>query len=194
MLEPLVAPMLNRLLRANRWALDALGAHAGKTVAFESPPFSLRLTVAATGELAPAAADTPVTTTIRVPPAALPRFALRDGAAWTQADVTGDAELARTVDHIRRHLEWDYEESLSRLFGDIAAHRIAEGVRGLDRWARTASLDLGRAFAEYAAHEAPLIASTEGLQEFAREVDEVRAAVDRLESRIAAFATTNAAR
>ena len=192
MVEPLALPVLNRLLRTNGWALDALRAHAGKTLLVDCPPFALRLTISPTGELEPAARDAVPATTLTITPALLLRLAAREESASLEVAASGDLELARTVDHVRRHLEWDYEEDLSRLFGDVAAHRIAEGIRGFDRWGRNAALDLGRAFAEYAAHEAPLVASAEGLHEFAREVDEVRAAVDRLESRVGALTTPNA--
>jgi ubiquinone biosynthesis protein UbiJ len=58
------------------------------------------------------------------------------------------------------------------------------GARQLDRWARDAMLNVGRAFAEYATHERPMIASGAALEAFSRDVDHVRNAVERLEKRI----------
>lgn len=184
MFEAVAAPVLNRLLGANSWAREKLAQHAGKTVLLESPPFSLRLTLRADGSVAAAAADATADARIQASPALLVRLLARDESAWGEAAVTGDVELAAAIDSVRRHLRWDYEEDLSRFVGDIAAHRIAGGVRALESWVRDGALNLGRAVAEYAVHESPLIAGPEAVEEWVREVDEVRDTVERLEKRI----------
>ena len=184
MLEPLLTPVLNRLLRSNSWAPAKLAPHAGKVLAIESPPFLLRFRVSERGELEPAERSGTADTTITVAPSLLLRFVAREETAWKDAVIAGDTELAAAIDYLRRHLVWDYEEDLSRVFGDIAAHRMAAGLRSLDQWGRSAAVDLGRAFAEYAAYESPLIASPEAIAEFLREVDVTRDDVERLEKRI----------
>ena len=42
---------INRLLRANTWALERLRAHAGKSAVLSCPPLEARVTVLASGEL-----------------------------------------------------------------------------------------------------------------------------------------------
>jgi ubiquinone biosynthesis protein UbiJ len=184
MFEPLAVPAINRLLRANAWALEKLTAHAGKTAVLACAPFEVRLTVLATGEVAAAARETAPDVTITVTPGSLLRLAARDESAWNAARVSGDVQFAAAIDYVRRNLEWDYEEDLSRVFGDIAAHRIAGAVREIDRWGRAAALNLGQSFAEYAMYEQPLLASRRAVEEFNREVDEVRDHAARLEKRI----------
>ena len=184
MFEPLVVPAINRLLRANAWALEKLAPHAGKTAVLACAPFELVLTVLATGEVAAAARDTAPDVTITVTPGSLLRLAARDENAWNAAQVSGDVQFAAAIDYVRRNLEWDYEEDLSRVFGDIAAHRIAGAVREIDRWGRAAALNLGHSFAEYAMYEQPLLASRRAVDEFNREVDEVRDHAARLEKRV----------
>ena len=184
MFEPLALPAINRLLRANTWALEKLGAHSGKTALLASPPFELRCTVLDSGELAVATRDAAPDVTITASPGSLLRLAARDESAWNAAQVSGDVEFAAAIDYVRRNLEWDYEEDLSRVFGDIAAHRIAGAVREVDRWGRAAALNLGQAFAEYAVYERLLLASREAVDEFNRDVDEVRDQAARLEKRI----------
>jgi len=185
MFEPLAVPAISRLLRANAWALDKLRPHAGKTALLACAPFELRLTVLDTGEVAAAAAGgTAPEVTITVTPGALLRLAARDESAWNAAQVSGDVDFAAAIDYVRRNLEWDYEEDLSRLFGDVAAHRIGGAVREIDRWGRAAALNLGQAFAEYSMYERPLLASRRAVDEFNREVDEVRDHAARLEKRI----------
>lgn len=184
MFEALVVPAINRLLRANSWALEKLGPHAGKTALLACAPFEVRLTVTGAGEVIAAPRDTAPNVTITVSSGSLLRLAARDESAWNAAQVGGDLEFAAAIDYVRRDLEWDYEESLSRVFGDVAAHRLAGAVHELDRWGRAAALNVGQAFVEYAIYERPLLASRRAIDEFNREVDEVRDHAARLEKRI----------
>ena len=184
MFEALAVPAINRLLRANTWALDKLKPHAGKTALLTSPPFELRLTVSETGDvLAPAREASPAVT-IEVSPGVLLRLLARDESAWSAARVTGDMEFAGAIDHLRCNLVWDYEEDLSHVLGDIGAHRVARAVRELDRWGRAAVQNLGHAFAEYSTYEQPMLASARAVDELLSDVDEVRDHTARLEKRI----------
>lgn len=184
MLESFALPPVNRLLRENAWALEALRAHAGKTVRFASPPFDLRVTIGGGGELHAAAVGASPELTIIATPGALLRLLARDDGAWKAAQVSGDMDFAATVDHVRRNLEWDYEEDLSRVLGDVAAHRVGGALRDLERWGRSTLANLGQSAAEYAVYERPAIASREGLEAFCRDVDEARDHAARLEKRI----------
>jgi ubiquinone biosynthesis protein UbiJ len=184
MLEALTIPAMNRLLRANPWAVEKLRHHAHKTAAIACPPFELRVTVTDTGQLVAAAMDVAADVAIEVTPGLLMRAATGDESAWRDARVAGDAEFASTIDDLRRNLAWDYEEDLSRLFGDIAAHRLAHAARGLDRWARSAVVDAGKAVAEYVIHEQPVVVSIPSVESFNRDVDRVRDDVERLEKRL----------
>ena len=46
----------------------------------------------------------------------------------------GNDKLAAEVLLLARHLRWDAEEALSRLIGDVAAHRVAGAGRALIAW------------------------------------------------------------
>ena len=96
----------------------------------------------------------------------------------------GDMEFAHEVSFLARHLAWDYEEDLSKVIGDIAAHRVAAGARGLARWARETGMRTAQGAAEYWTEESPLIASRVKVEDFVREVSELRDAVERLGKRI----------
>ena len=184
MLEPLAVPAINRLLRANTWALDKLVPHAGKTALLACAPFALKFTVIGSGEVIAAAHETPPDVTVTVTPGSLLRLAARDETAWNAAQVSGDVDFAAAIDYVRRNVELDYEEALSRVFGDVAAHRLAGAVREIDRWGRAAVLNLGQAFAEYSMYERPLLATRRAVDEFNHEVDEARDHAARLDKRI----------
>ncbi|MBX9904334.1 MAG: SCP2 sterol-binding domain-containing protein [Burkholderiales bacterium] len=177
-----VAP-LNHLLRANTWARDALKPHAGKTASFRCLPFVTRLTVLESGEVAPAAADAEPAVTLTLTPGLMLRVAARDEAVWRDVIIDGDTAFATAIHHLWQHLRWDAEEDLSKVVGDVAAHRIAESGRSLQRWARAGSDNLAHSFAEYWTEERPLIATKQDIARFTAEVDQLRDDTARLEKR-----------
>jgi ubiquinone biosynthesis protein UbiJ len=185
MFEVLAVPAINRLLRSHTWALDRLREHAGKTALLACPPFTLLVSVTQSGELAASPLGTTADVTIGVTPGLLLRAASSDAAAWSTAQVTGDVEFAGALDYVRRNIEWDYEEDLSRLFGDIAAHRLASAAKRAHLWGRDTALKVSQSVAEYVTYEKPLVVSAHALEQFNREVDVLRDDVERIEKRLA---------
>ena len=165
-------------------ALERLRKHAGRTAAFHVGPMTLALTVQTTGEVEPAASATPRDLEVRISPFLLPRLAAGEEAAFREIEMTGDMELAQEVSYLARNLTWDYEEDLSHVVGDIAAHRIARAARGLRDWSRDSAVRLAQGAAEYWTEESPLLASRVKVEGFLHDVAELREAVDRLEKRI----------
>src|SRR3974390_3142401 len=96
----------------------------------------------------------------------------------------GDMELAQEVSFLARNLSWDVEEDLSRVVGDIAAHRLVATARSLGRWSRDAGGRLAQGAAEYWTEEAPLVASRVKVAGFVADVAELRDAIERLEKRV----------
>jgi len=175
---------VNHVLRGSPLALERLRPHAGRTVAFHVGPVALALTVQSTGEVAAALPGTARDLEVRISPFLVPRLAAREEAAFGEIEMEGDAQLAQEVSFLVRNLSWDVEEDLSRVVGDIAAHRIAGAARGLARWGRDASLRMAQGAAEYWTEESPLVASRVKVEGFARDVSELRDAVARLEKRV----------
>lgn len=176
--------MVNHMLRGSPLALERLRPHAGRTVAFHVGPFAMTLTVQTTGEVAAALPGASRDLDVRISPFLVPRLAAGEEAAFREIEMQGDAELAQEISFLARNLSWDVEEDLSRVVGDIAAHRMAGAARGLARWSRDASLRMAQGAAEYWTEESPLIASRVKVERFAREVSELRDAVERLAKRI----------
>lgn len=183
MFDTFAGAPLNHLLRANTWARDALKPHAGKTASFRCLPFVTRLTVLESGEVAPAAADAEPAATLTLTPGLMLRVAARDEAVWRDVIIDGDTAFATAIHHLWQHLRWDAEEDLSKVVGDVAAHRIAESGRTLQRWAQAGSDNLAHSFAEYWTEERPLIAAKQDIARFTAEVDQLRDDTARLEKR-----------
>ncbi len=178
------AAAINHLLRSAAWARKRLIPHAGKTVRFDLAPLSVSLTVLPSGELAAApragASDARFTLT----PGIAMRILASHAPAWQEVRVDGDTGLARDVLHVAQNLHWDAEEDLSRIFGDIVAHRIVRAGGDLQRWQRAAAKSLGRSAAAYWTEERPLVAARAQVERFNREIDTLRDDVARLEKRI----------
>ena len=184
LLDPAAAAAVNHVLRAAAWARAELKAHAGKTARFELFPAGFSLTVLESGEVTPAAADAVADVTLRLTPGIMLRLAAHDEAAWREVDAAGDTDFAATINQLARNLRWDVEEDLSRVFGDIVAHRMAETGRLFLRWGNQSAEGVARSFTEYWTEERPLIAAARDLREFNRDVDTLRDDVARLEKRV----------
>ena len=129
-------------------------------------------------------ADAPGALTVSLSPAALPVLLARDEAALNHVKIEGSAELASTVQYLFRHLAWDVEEDLSRVVGDVLAHRMVTDAKAFAAWQREAVTRLGENLAEYWTEEQPLLARTPDVGAFCRDVDTLRDDAARLEKRI----------
>ena len=152
---------------------------------------TVMLDITTTGEAAAASPAVSPDVTIRLTPGVMLRLAARDATAWNDIVVEGDPPLAAALNHVARNVRWDIEEDLSRVFGDIAAHRMVETGRKLDSWGRQGADNLARSFAEYWTEEQPLIAGRADIEQFNRDVDALRDDVARLEKRIERLAAAN---
>lgn len=158
MIERGAVAALNHVLSQHALATERLRAFAGQSVEIRCPPFPdlrLRITEAGLAELAPR--DAASTLVVRLSPGALPLLAMGDERARGRIGIEGQADLAAAVDELFRTLRWDFEEDLSRVFGDVVAHRLAAGGRDLAAWQRDAVQRLAENLAEYWTEEQPLL-------------------------------------
>ena len=183
-LDSAAAAVVNHLLRGAAWARAELKAHAGKTARFELFPAGFSLTVLDSGEVSAAGVDAVAAVTLRLTPGLMLRLAARDESAWQEVDAAGDTDFAATINQLARNLRWDVEEDLSRVFGDIAAHRMVETGRVFRRWGNQSAEGVARSFTEYWTEEQPVIVAPRELDEFNRDVDTLRDDAARLEKRV----------
>ena len=178
------AAFLNHLLQSQEWARERLKPFAGKCIELRADPLPrLRLAIRESG-LLESSGDSSAGLTIACTPAALPRLLARDEKALAEVDFDGPEDLSNAVRDLYRHLKWDVEEDLSRIFGDVVAHRMALAGREFAAWQKDAGLRLGQNLAEYWTEEVPLLARPADLEDFARGVDAVREESAKLEQRI----------
>jgi ubiquinone biosynthesis protein UbiJ len=85
---------------------------------------------------------------------------------------------------VLRELRWDAAEDLSRLVGDIAAHRLVRLGQGVLAWQRETLSSLLAATSEYLVEERHVLPGREAVASWAREVDALRDDAERLGQRI----------
>jgi ubiquinone biosynthesis protein UbiJ len=180
------AAALNHLLEAESWARERLAPFAGETVELRAPPLpALRFAIAEGGRLAPAASGAVASLVITVGPGALAAAMQGEEQLMRTVEVAGNASLAAEVLFLFRHLRWDAEEEAAKLFGDVAAHRLAGFARGVAAWHADAVRRIAGSFVEYASEERQLLVRRDELAEFAAAQARLRDGLERLEKRIA---------
>jgi ubiquinone biosynthesis protein UbiJ len=185
MLERGAVAGLNHLLSQQPLAADRLRPFAGKSVEIRCPPLpGLQVTILESGMLERSPDGAASTLLVKLKPGALPLLLARDETARGQIEIDGPADLAGAVDALVRDLGWDFEEDLSRVFGDVVAHRLASGGRAFAAWQREALTRLAENFAEYWIEERPLLLRPADAQRFRDGATALRDEVALLEKRI----------
>lgn len=184
MLNALALTVGRHLLRQASWARERLAGHAGKQVRVLLPLGTIVVQIGPDGGIDSGNTDAQPDLIATLSSAAAARWLVDREGAWRAARVEGDTELATAISYVLANLRWDYEEDLSQVVGDIAAHRIARGVQSLASWQAGTADSLARGVAEYLTEERQVLATPLRLEEFSAEVDDIRDAVERLEKRI----------
>lgn len=83
-----------------------------------------------------------------------------------------------------RLLSSGLEEDVSRLLGDIAAHRLFEAGRAIARWQQRAAGGLVMMTGEYLVQEVRVVVDRSAARDRAQSIDELAAATAALEQRI----------
>jgi ubiquinone biosynthesis protein UbiJ len=178
-----VLSALNHLLAGAGWARQRLSPFAGRTLRLAAVPLQLVLSIDDDGYFTASAAED-FDVTIDLP--AITPWQLLAGpeAALREARIAGAADFAETLGFVLRNLRWDHEEDLSRLVGDVAAHRLSTGLGQLLRWQRQAGRNLAENLVEYYRDEQHVLTSPASLQHFAADVARLHGDIAALEQRL----------
>ncbi|MGQ0384047.1 MAG: ubiquinone biosynthesis accessory factor UbiJ [Gammaproteobacteria bacterium] len=191
LLKPLES-LLNRNIAGSSRARGLLAQVAGRSLELRlaSTPLSLRFLAGADGLTLATAGDTPADATIEGTPFTYARLAFGDPMQSLRAggaQVTGDAEIAQVFQKLFEAAQPDFEEELSRLTGDVAAHHLGNLARGAADFARRARDTFAQNVSEYLTEESRDVPLRAEVEEFLAGVDGLREATDRLEARLAAL-------
>lgn len=177
----------NHLLAQSGWARARLTPHAGCTARLELAPLtSIDFSVSADGHFAEWVGENEPDVVLRMPVAEMPRL-LVDGleSSMRLVRIEGNADFADALGFVFRHLRWDVEEDLSRVLGDIAAHRLVDTGRRIGTEGRR-SIERARGnVVEYLTEESLVLVPRTALPAHAQEVAALRDALGRLDKRVA---------
>jgi len=176
---------MNHLLGQAGWARDRLLGYSGRTLRLSADPVELFYTLDDSGFLSDA--GSPVErpdVTISLPLGQLPLIVTGGPNQLINAvRIEGNAELAEALGFVFRNLEWDAEADLSRLVGDIPAHRITRSAREIRRAHEHAMQSLAGNLAEYLVEEEQLLVTRRALSDFTLDAAQLRDRIARLDKR-----------
>ena len=179
---------LNRLLEGETEARARLAAFSGSVIEVRAPLVpALTFSILPGGRIEAGGEQPALVMSLK--PGFLAALAKGEDYLMREVEVSGDSRLAAEVlgliAHLREAAPDIVEENLSRVFGDIAARRMAGAARDFLAWQADAAGRVAAAFADYATEESRLLVARPEHASFAAEVARLRDTLERLEKRIA---------
>ncbi|MES2203916.1 MAG: SCP2 sterol-binding domain-containing protein [Pseudomonadota bacterium] len=101
-----------------------------------------------------------------------------------QFHIQGDVDTAQRFNELFEKHQIDWEEHLSKLIGDVTAHKMIQLLRKPTGFIKTNKEKFCQDVTEYCQEEAMLLPANNEVEIFRRDVDELRLQIDRLEARI----------
>ena len=180
---------LNRYLSLDPETLSRLAGMTGKLIAVELRGMGMTLYMAPHGggiqllREFDADADAVISGT----PLALARVGIGEerGLLFAgEVEIRGDVTLGQRFESVLRELDIDWEEQLSHLVGDAAAHQVGNLVRDTLQWGAKSVDTLGRDLTEYLQEESRQLPQRDEVNKFLAAVDVLRNDVERLDARV----------
>ncbi|MDP1557833.1 MAG: ubiquinone biosynthesis protein [Nitrosomonas sp.] len=176
---------INHVLHGESWACKRLQNCAGKTVRIQIFPFvDFTFSIQTDGMISAASDNATVDTSLSLSPDLLPYFLTKDEAVLRKIKISGDDVIARELIDIGKNLHWDVEQDLSKIMGDIPAHRVIQASEKIVNWHWDSFNNLSQALIEYWTEEQPILAKTLYINNFVNEVGKLQSAAEQLEQRI----------
>jgi ubiquinone biosynthesis protein UbiJ len=176
--------VLNHLLAQAEWARNRLRPFAGRRASLVAQPLVMKFSIGDDGDVL--AMDTPGEPDVSIELPALTPWRLLGGrqAMFAGAHVSGAADFAEALGFVLRNLRWDVEEDLSRVVGDVTAHRIAGMLDSFIAWNRQAASNAADNLFEYLAEEQPALLKGNDAKELSAELAALGRDLSQLELRI----------
>ena len=161
--------------------------HAGKTIKFTTtaPRFCIYLSVEENHLTFSNFRDSDADTAIEGPAMALMAQLTRsdNSIIGTRIKISGDQALARELLTILKNLDVDWEEPLSLILGDVAAHHLGRFTRKTLGWIQGATRNLMTDARDFLVEEQKLLVERPRIEHFYQQVDKLREDYDRAEAR-----------
>ena len=163
-----------------------------------SPPLALQLRVdgdrLAVGPVDTAGEpDLAVRTTLGGLLGQLPFLRRDDAPTVGRVRVSGDAELARSLQRLAERFDPDWQQPFVTVFGEIIGVQIASAIAGALAQARSVGGQFARSAAEYVTEGSRDVVPRAELEAFLDDVDGLRDDVDRIAARVARLSARSTA-
>lgn len=191
--QVLAVKALERLIRQTLTLDPATQArlqqYAGKRLYVEtrSPVLGIFIALESDGVRLSTEADKHPHATIEAPSLELLKMGLSNDAHFIggPVKVNGDVMLVQELHSIARQMDIDWESGLSRLLGDTLSYPVSRGLRNLFGFANRVANTFLQNTGEYIREEKELVPVRWEVEEFVTDNRDLRADLDRVESRLA---------
>ncbi len=178
--------MVNKLLSLDEETLDTLATLEGDVVEIDVLNTDIRLFIlpSARGLALKSKYEDKADVSIKGSPAALLGMITAEKVGAGDVEIIGNVGMAHNLQSILKRMDVDWEEYLSQIIGDIAAHKVGNFLRGMSQLAKTSAKTIGLDISEYLRYERKTLLDKSELDEFNHAVDKIRNDVERLQKRI----------
>lgn len=179
---------INKALKFDPATRQAISGLAGKSLLVEitEPEFTLNLHFCSDQVRVTSCNEDP-STRLRGPLYGLLQLAVSDNVNLSDSGVEawGSTSLLADLQRISSQVDIDWEDAISPWLGDIASHALASQLRTSFGWIKSRGRNSKRLLQEFLTEELRATPHRLELERFNREVDQVRLAADRMQSRVA---------
>lgn len=195
MLTSIVTAPINHVLRSERWACERLQSFSGQTVCIRIPPLvNFKILIDAKGEVQQVDNSFCADTTLTLSPFILPGILAQESVAFELIKITGNQLFAEELINIGQQINLNMiiEHDLSKVIGDIPAHRIANTGEQLMHY-QTENFDrISQAMVEYWTEESIFLTKRTTSNQFIQEVTNLQHTIEKLEQRLDRLTQQNA--
>ncbi|RKZ50075.1 MAG: hypothetical protein DRQ48_00540 [Gammaproteobacteria bacterium] len=181
-----VEKMVNKLLSLDEETLDALATLEANVVEIDVLNTDIRLFIlpSARGLTLVSTYEDKVDVSIKGTPAALLGMITAEKVGAGDVEIIGNVGMAHKLQSTLKKMDIDWEEYLSQIIGDIAAHKVGNFLRGMSQLAKASAKTIGLDISEYLRYEKEALLDKSELDEFNHAVDKIRNDVERLQKRV----------
>jgi ubiquinone biosynthesis protein UbiJ len=180
---------LNRLVGESTAARDLLSSLSGTSFAVHVEGLGITAVLHAEGEHLRVGTDAEgATATLRATPFDLMKLARAEGVGGvkrTQANFSGDLQVAERYSQLLKLARPDIEDEAAKWIGDVPAHALGQAVRGAGAWFARAAGALRMNTAEFLQEESRAMPAALEADAFYSDVERLRDDVERTAARLA---------
>ena len=182
MIKQIKKSIVNHLLSQNDWMKSTLINHKNKVISFNISDIDIVFIIQEDGQLCNINEYEKFDCVIKLTINDL--INQLSDVKKANISIEGDMELAQEVTQVLKKIEWDIEEDLSKLIGDIPAIHTTRILKNIIKTSKKNVNSLTDSLIEFWEEENQILAKKKDVEVFQSEVDQIVEDTERLEARI----------